>query len=186
MAATEPTALAIFLDTVKVIFRAVASVHWLWYLKLTSRILAWPFRILLLPLSLVFRVLLFVFSPIIALFNISLAFFYSLFHFLVSLEPLYTFFGIAASIGIAAGLVLAISSNLVTLYLGMHDDPRQDLRVLKEKGVLQDYPALRDDTSSNETEWQWLEPTPSRRRAAPGLMSQTIHEEEDDDSETAF
>ena len=35
-------------------------------------------------------------------------------------------------------------------------------------------------SSSNEAEWQWLETSPSRRKHASGLLSQTIHEEEDD------
>lgn len=41
-------------------------------------------------------------------------------------------------------------------------------------------PSLKDDSSSNEGEWYWPDPSPSRRRVATGLLSQTILEEEDD------
>ncbi|KAK2047753.1 hypothetical protein LZ31DRAFT_628909 [Colletotrichum somersetense] len=41
-----------------------------------------------------------------------------------------------------------------------------------------------EDSSSYETDWHILnKPPPKRRRRTPGLWSQTIHEEDDDDSE---
>ena len=35
-------------------------------------------------------------------------------------------------------------------------------------------------SSSYEADWQWLDPSPSRRKLAAGLLSQTILEEVDD------
>jgi len=67
----------------------------------------------------------------------------------------------------------------------MRDDPLKQLKRTKSDDLLDVPLTQEEESSSNEAEWQWLERSPSRRRPAPGLMSQTIHEEEDD-SDAAF
>jgi hypothetical protein len=96
-----------------------------------------------------------------------------------------------------AGLTLAFSSTILTSLLGMHDTSSSSsgFRRPRRKGYLEhdtdatseedirDYDQASDDTpssSANEKDWQWLDPSPSRRRLASGLLSQTILEEEDD------
>lgn len=52
-----------------------------------------------------------------------------------------------------------------------------------------DLDSVKDDSSaSTEFDMQWLEPSssPSRRRLVSGLLSQTIHEEDDDESDAAL
>lgn len=99
--------------------------------------------------------------------------------------------------GIVAGLTLAFSSTIITSLLGMRDTSPSSTRFKRplKKGYLehdtdassdvddQDYDQASDDTlpsSANEKDWQWLDPSPSRRRPASGLLSETILEEEDD------
>lgn len=82
--------------------------------------------------------------------------------------------------GIIAGIVVGVSSSLVTFYLGMQGDDEIIPRRSKQK-YLSDSGRRYGDSSSTELEWQWLESPSQRRRPAGGLLSQTIHE--DDDSE---
>jgi hypothetical protein len=64
---------------------------------------------------------------------------------------------------------------------GSSEEPRS--RTPQPKNSLPPFsslPLIKDDSSSNEGEWYWPDPTHSRRRPATGLLSQTILEEEDD------
>ena len=49
-----------------------------------------------------------------------------------------------------------------------------------KKRYLEDFSRRRDSSSTTDLDWQWLESSSSRRRPARGLLSQTIHEEDDD------
>ncbi|KFA61030.1 hypothetical protein S40285_07427 [Stachybotrys chlorohalonatus IBT 40285] len=182
----DPGGVSIVVGTVKLIVNALISIPWLRYLSLAGRVLVWPLRIIIVPFSLVARVLLVVFSPLIYVLSFVLSCISTTFAFIASLEPLYNFFAVAASIGIFSGLLLAVSSGFITSYLGMYEDPRDSARPLKKKGLLEDVPSFRDESSSNETEWHWPDPSPTRRRPASSLVSQIIHEEEDDDSDVAY
>lgn len=86
-------------------------------------------------------------------------------------------FGTAAAVGILAGVILGVFSPLVTSQLGMADNPR-DRRRSKKRYLEESAATTPGESSSNETDWQWLEPSPTRRRPAGGLLSQTIHEED--------
>ncbi|KAL6402545.1 hypothetical protein AUP68_15025 [Ilyonectria robusta] len=59
------------------------------------------------------------------------------------------------------------------------DDDASTERSSSKQGSLQD-PQSRRDSSSTELDWQWLDSPSHRRRPAAGLLSQTIHEEDDD------
>ena len=87
-------------------------------------------------------------------------------------------FGTAASVGIVAGIVLSMSSSLITTRLGMQDDEQE----FPEKTYRPGSAYTHEESSSNEADWAWLSEaaSSSRRRAASGLLSQTIHEEDDD------
>jgi hypothetical protein len=65
----------------------------------------------------------------------------------------------------------------------MHNDASKELLQIRDDES-DDTPLLLEESSSNEAEWQWLERSPARRRPAPSLLSQTIHEEEDDDNDS--
>jgi uncharacterized membrane protein YuzA (DUF378 family) len=123
--------------------------------------------------------------------------------FLASFEPLYTFFGAAAFVGIIAGLVIGISSTYITTYFGMQDElPEDDILYASSSSPsatkqrqrrfltdTDDLDSVKDDSSaSTEFDMQWLEPSssPTRRRLVSGLLSQTIHEEDDDGSDGAL
>ncbi|EGR44968.1 uncharacterized protein TRIREDRAFT_111632 [Trichoderma reesei QM6a] len=107
----------------------------------------------------------------------------------------------AALVGAFAGLTLATSSTVITSYLGMQGDTSRNgngksssssrsssgrsRTPSQGKDPLSSYYSspntlVKDDSSSNEGEWYWPDPSPSRRRPATGLLSQTILEEEDD------
>lgn len=122
------------------------------------------------------------FAPAIYLVSYTLAGVRSVWAFLASLEPLYTFFGAAAGVGILAGIGLAIFSSIITSYLGMQSEDI-DSGGSTSKGSFLETSSRRDSQSSGtELDWQWLDSSSQRRRPG-GLLSQTIHEEDDDDSE---
>ncbi|EHK27416.1 uncharacterized protein TRIVIDRAFT_131106, partial [Trichoderma virens Gv29-8] len=151
-----------------------------------GRILIFPLRLVSIPLSYLLSALRIVFAPAIYLVAYITSWFRAIFDFIIALQPLYTFLATAAAVGIFAGFTLATSSSVITSYLGMQDNgstsqgPRS--RASQGKKSLSSFstPSLKDDSSSNEGEWYWPDPSPSRRRPATGLLSQTILEEEDD------
>ncbi|KAL7797497.1 hypothetical protein V8C37DRAFT_369671 [Trichoderma ceciliae] len=157
------------------------------YMSLIGRLLSFPIRLAYVPLSYLLSVLAIVFAPAIYLFAYISSWCRGVSDFIIALQPLYTFLGTAAAVGIFAGLTMATSSTVITSYLGMQDgtgnnsDSRS--RTLQTKKSLPPFPPpslTKDDSSSNGGEWHWLDPAHSRRRPATGLLSQTILEEEDD------
>ncbi|KAG5806709.1 hypothetical protein H9Q74_007310 [Fusarium xylarioides] len=170
-------------DIVVAVFSFLFSFNWSGFFSRLFTIISFPFRLILIPLSFVLNILLVVFAPAIYLFSYTLAGVRSVWAFLASLEPLYTFFGAAAGVGILVGVGLAIFSSIITSYLGMQSDDI-DSGGSTSKGSLLETSSRRDSQSSgNELDWQWLDSSSQRRRPAGGLLSQTIHEEDDDDSE---
>lgn len=100
-------------------------------------------------------------------------------------------FGSAAFVGILAGAVLLFASKILTSVAGMQRearDARRDALVKYEEASTGSAtpPVKRlDDVvySSQELDWQWLDKASdsSRRRSrTPGLLGQTILEEDDD------
>ncbi|KAM0255211.1 hypothetical protein ACHAQJ_005975 [Trichoderma viride] len=159
---------------------ARSSLH---YVSLVGRLFAYPFRLAYVPLSYLLSVLGVVFAPAIYLFSYIASWCRGVFDFIAALQ-----LGTAAAVGIFAGFTLATSSTVITSYLGMYDgaggsSEESRSRTPQSKKSLPPFsmpPLIKDDSSSNEGEWYWPDPTHSRRRPATGLLSQTILEEEDD------
>ncbi|WAO93714.1 Hypothetical protein NCS54_01126900 [Fusarium falciforme] len=166
-------------DVVSAVFRFAYSFNWSLYISRLFRVLSFPFRLILIPLGFVKNVILVLLAPLFYIISYSLAGVRAVVDFLVSLEPLYTFFGAAAGVGIFAGIALAICSSLITTHLGMQDDDTTSERLASKQSLTIDTSSRRD-SSGNELEWQWLDSPSHRRRPAGGLLSQTIHEEDDD------
>lgn len=93
-----------------------------------------------------------------------------------------------------AGILVGVASSLLTSYLGMQDDYEDHHRFKKQgdKMLEQSYGGrLRYGStgadSSSDAEWpQWEDSQAAaikspRRRLPAGLLSQTIHEEDDSD-----
>ncbi|KAL7925298.1 hypothetical protein ACQKWADRAFT_283589 [Trichoderma austrokoningii] len=157
------------------------------YASFIGRIFVFPLRIAFIPISYLLGVLRVVFAPAIYLFSYITGWCRAVVDFVVSLQPLYTFLGTAAAVGIFAGFTLATSSTVITSYLGMQDSVSVSgtrSRASQTKKSLPPFSSdalIKDDSSSNDGEWYWPDPNlPSRRRPATGLLSQTILEEEDD------
>ncbi|CVK93395.1 uncharacterized protein FPRO_04270 [Fusarium proliferatum ET1] len=169
-------------DIVVAVFSFLFSFNWSGFFSRLFTIISFPFRLILIPLSFLLNILLVVFAPAIYLVSYTLAGVRSVWAFLASLEPLYTFFGAAAGVGILAGIGLAIFSSIITSYLGMQSEDI-DSGGSTSKGSFLETSSRRDSQSSGtELDWQWLDSSSQRRRPG-GLLSQTIHEEDDDDSE---
>ncbi|KAM0435114.1 hypothetical protein ACHAPT_003203 [Fusarium lateritium] len=161
-------------DVVSAIFRFVYSFSWSLYVSRLFRVLAFPFRLILIPLGFVKDVILVLLAPVFYIVSYSLAGARAVVAFLVSLE-----FGAAAGVGIFTGIALAICSSLITTHLGMQHDDEASERSSSKQNLTIDTSSRRD-SSGNELEWQWLDSPSHRRRPAGGLLSQTIHEEDDD------
>ncbi|RKL34482.1 hypothetical protein BFJ72_g9214 [Fusarium proliferatum] len=169
-------------DIVVAVFSFLFSFNWSGFFSRLFTIISFPFRLILIPLSFLLNILLVVFAPAIYLVSYTLGGVRSVWAFLASLEPLYTFFGAAAGVGILAGIGLAIFSSIITSYLGMQSEDI-DSGGSTSKGSFLETSSRRDSQSSGtELDWQWLDSSSQRRRPG-GLLSQTIHEEDDDDSE---
>ncbi|KAF5027324.1 hypothetical protein F66182_568 [Fusarium sp. NRRL 66182] len=174
----SPTASSPFIlafDIIVAIFGFILSFNWSIFFSRLFNIVTIPFRLILFPMSFFANVLLVVFAPVIHLFSYALDCFRAIWAFFASLEPLYTFFGVAASVGILAGIAIAICSSLITSYLGMQSD-----ETLQDDGFFESSSRRDSQPSGAEVDWQWLDSPNHRRRPAGGLLSQTIHEEDDD------
>ncbi|RGP76839.1 hypothetical protein FLONG3_5045 [Fusarium longipes] len=167
-------------DIIVAIFTWLFSFNWSALFLRIFAIISFPFRLILFPLSIVSNILLTVFAPAIYLFSYAAAGVRSVWAFLAGLEPLYTFFGAAAGVGIMAGVAIAIFSSVITSYLGMQSNDLDEKRSASKESLLET--SSRRDSLSSDTDlgWQWLDSSSSRRRPTSGLLSQTIHEEEDD------
>lgn len=158
-------------------------------IALLARLLTLPLRLLIwTPLSYLAAALRVVFFPAWYLVAYMAGWFRGVVDFITALQPLYTFLATAGLVGALAGLTLATSSTVITSYLGMQGDASRNGSSARSRTPPQGKDPLsshsnayvKDDSSSNEGEWYWPEPSPSRRRPATGLLSQTILEEEDD------
>ncbi|CAF3458369.1 hypothetical protein SNK03_008797 [Fusarium graminearum] len=167
-------------DIIVAVFTWLFSFDWSAFFLRIFAIVSFPFRLILIPLSLVTNVLLTVFAPVIYLFSYTIAGVRSVWAFLAGLEPLYTFFGAAAGVGIMAGVTIALFSSIITSYLGMQNNDPGPKRSASKESLLET--GSRRDSLSSDTDlgWQWLDSSSSRRRPTSGLLSQTIHEEDDD------
>ncbi|KAG9255266.1 uncharacterized protein F5Z01DRAFT_44732 [Emericellopsis atlantica] len=184
----EPTAVSVIIEPLSLIFgfaySAVTSIHYKWWILHMATVVAFPFQLLLIPLRIVTSVLSVVFAPFIYLGYCFIALASTLWTWLASLEPLYTFVVTAATIGISAGVVLALVSNFVSTKLSIQDSPYDDAAEDSDGEEISPLPKRRflsDRGDSDEADWQWLETStsPVRRKRASGLLSQTIHEEDD-------
>lgn len=88
-------------------------------------------------------------------------------------------FGAAAAVGIISGIIVGVSSSVITSYLGMQGKDQVAARP-SEQRYSDDFSERRYSSSATDYDWQWLEAPSQRRRPAAGLLSQTIHEEDDD------
>ncbi|KAF4978700.1 hypothetical protein FZEAL_4969 [Fusarium zealandicum] len=167
-------------DIIVAIFGFLFSFNWSLLFSRLFHVVAFPFRLILFPLSFIVNILITLLAPAIYLVLYAWAGVRAVIDFFVALEPLYTFFGAAAGVGIFAGIALAMSSSLITSYLGMQDDDAASERPTSKQSLSLDTGSQRD-SSGTDIDWQWLDsPTHHRRRPARGLLSQTIHEEDDD------
>ncbi|CAF3446993.1 unnamed protein product [Fusarium graminearum] len=162
-------------DIIVAVFTWLFSFDWSAFFLRIFAIVSFPFRLILIPLSLVTNVLLTVFAPVIYLFSYTIAGVRSVWAFLAGLE-----FGAAAGVGIMAGVTIALFSSIITSYLGMQNNDPGPKRSASKESLLET--GSRRDSLSSDTDlgWQWLDSSSSRRRPTSGLLSQTIHEEDDD------
>ncbi|KAI6782878.1 uncharacterized protein J7T54_002037 [Emericellopsis cladophorae] len=179
----EPTAISVIIEPLSLIFgfaySAVTSIHYKWWILHIATVVAFPFQLLLIPLRIVTSVLSVVFAPFLYLCYSFVALVSTLWTWLASLEVV-----TAATIGVSAGVVLALVSNFVSTKLSIQDSPYDDAADDSEGEESSPLPKRRflsDRGDSDETEWPWLETStsPVRRKRASGLLSQTIHEEDD-------
>ncbi|KAG6025498.1 hypothetical protein E4U41_001505 [Claviceps citrina] len=200
-----------FLTTTLVhIIKSAWSFPWARYAALLASGVVFPLYVLWTPVSYLVRVLQAVFAPVRYVLDYAGGWVDCLVGFLISLEPLYTFFSIAAFIGLLAGILTALASAVVTTLLNMHDDPadvqaafqlkkRLQNQSLKEQYLQDQYlsggdrpPQKRQQQQQQhlgiEPDWHWadpaalaLSPKGTRFRRISSVQAETIHEEEDDD-----
>ncbi|OAQ63468.1 hypothetical protein VFPPC_09846 [Pochonia chlamydosporia 170] len=165
------------------ILKSIYSLNWTRYLSYIAATLALPLRIAWIPLSYVFAILKAIFAPAGYILSYLGGWVAAIANFLVSLEPLYTFFSVAAFIGILAGIIMAVASAILTTYFNMQDEPedttqqeREALTYKKQMYLQQQY--LRRDPQGLEPDWHWADTSPRYRRVS-GLQAETILEEDD-------
>ncbi|KFG77677.1 hypothetical protein MANI_016472 [Metarhizium anisopliae] len=178
-----------FIDTIVHILQPIRSLNWTRYLGLITTALSLPLRLAWIPLS---RLLALV-TTLLAPAGYVLAYLGSwaaaVARFLVSLEPLYTFFSVAAFIGVVAGVLVAVASAVVTTYFNMQDEPEDvsswHRRRSHRKHVYQEQQYLRPEPQGLEPDWHWADTaqaqaqSPARLRRVSGLQTETILEEDD-------
>ncbi|KAI9898250.1 hypothetical protein N3K66_006610 [Trichothecium roseum] len=194
---TTTTAISAILEPLLLVLSALASlvraVPWAAIASRLAALAALPWRIALVPVSFLAGVLHALLAPVIHLVAFTWGLVQSVLGFLASLEPLYTFFAVAAIVGIAAGFTLSFFSRLLTRHLrleGSDQAPLPDwpLRTVSPRHYRKGHLKAEADGSSgtsSESEWGWVDTTtstsPTRWRPVSGLLSQTIHEETDSD-----
>ncbi|KAF4120214.1 hypothetical protein GMORB2_3341 [Geosmithia morbida] len=194
--------MAVAVEYVGAVAAAVASVHWSWWFSHIAALVYWPVSVIMAPLSFIGRVVLAILSP-----GIYVASFFvfagkGVVGFLISLE-----FGVAALVGSLTGLTVALTSTLLTSQLGLQDSPNDKFYHLsqRKKGLYAPYnnkaryrdmsapTSSSDDTLQRRDGWgklrqqQQQQQQRHRRRfdgmgarvTSAGLLSQTIHEEDD-------
>ncbi|KAL2753878.1 hypothetical protein ACRALDRAFT_1081148 [Sodiomyces alcalophilus JCM 7366] len=153
-------------------------------------VLAFPLRLIWSLVSTLVGFILTLLAPVIYILSYSFRWLTTLVHFCTSpFQPLYIFITCGAIIGGLAGVVMAVTSEVITSALGMHDGAKEDYDESispTPTTTLTTRPtsSKTGDSSPCETEWHFLETMPPRRRERTvGLVSQTIHEEESNGSE---
>ncbi|OAR00950.1 hypothetical protein LLEC1_01669 [Akanthomyces lecanii] len=177
------------LATVVYVARAFWSIPWRQYLFRIGRLVALPLSLVTVPLSYVAEALLVVFAPLIYLAAFALASAQSALYLLASLK-----LAAAAGIGIVAGIVLGATSSVITSYLSMQGSDEDIYE--RERDYLDSYDDEEDedeksygygrdpyglDAASYQKHLRGSDSsdTGPKRRVARGLLSQTIHEEDD-------
>ncbi|KAF4585518.1 hypothetical protein GQ602_004823 [Ophiocordyceps camponoti-floridani] len=155
----------------------VVRIRWASHLIRIVRLIFLPVRLAIAGLSRIASVLAVVFAPAVYIFALCLWLSKAVVALILGLEPLYKFFSVAVTIGITSGIILALTSSLITNLLGMQDDP--DVSDRQQKLQLEPSPAV---PPSWESDWFWAESSSpqAKRRQPSGLLSQTIHEEDSD------
>ncbi|KAF6831871.1 hypothetical protein CPLU01_06520 [Colletotrichum plurivorum] len=153
-------------------------------------IVTFPLKVVWKPVAFSINVVLILLYPLILMGSFIIGWCQSVIDFISALQPIYTFLACGACIGIMTGLTMSCTSRIVTTVLGMHDRGYQGLAPTPAPSTpSSERPGTgkTEDSSSYETDWQLLNKPPPKRRSkrsgTPGLWSQTIHEEDDDDSE---
>ncbi|TWU77578.1 hypothetical protein ED733_007724 [Metarhizium rileyi] len=177
------------IHTIVHILKSIWSLNWARYLSHTVAALSLPLRAVWVPLSYAIAVLGTVFAPVSYILAYLGSWVAAVARLLVSLEPLYTFFSVAAFIGIIAGVVMALASALLTTHFNMQDEPEDTSRqqreaLAREKQLYLQQQYLRKEPQGLEPDWHWADTSslsPSRLRRVSGLQAETILEEEDSD-----
>ncbi|KAF9881339.1 hypothetical protein CkaCkLH20_01489 [Colletotrichum karsti] len=155
---------------------------WISYTSGVVAVVTFPLRLVWKPVALFINSMLILISPLILMGSFIIGWCQGVLDFIASLQ-----LACGACIGIVTGLTMSCTSQIITTVLGMHDrgyqgppsTPAPSTPSSERPGT-----GKTEDSSSYETDWQLLnKPPPKRRRTRPGLWSQTIHEEDDDDSE---
>ncbi|KAG6192712.1 hypothetical protein E4U27_002145 [Claviceps purpurea] len=204
-----------FLSTLLHIINSAWSLAWslAWgrYAALLAHGVVLPLRVLWTPVSYLVGVSKAVFAPVAYVLDYAGGWVGYLVGVLIGLEPLYTFFSVAAFVGILTGIFMALLSALLTTSLNMHDTSddtqvaslraqlrrRLQMQARKEQYLQEQYLSGGDSLSQkqqqqqqfgHESDWHWADPATlasspkgSRFRRISSLQAETIHEEDDDD-----
>ncbi|EPE34025.1 hypothetical protein GLAREA_07038 [Glarea lozoyensis ATCC 20868] len=171
--------------------------------------MSWPATILsvastilslvLLPVRLLFSALLVLLAPAIYLGRYVLAAALLPVKLFAKFETLYIYLGVAAIVGLVTGVILHFFSTLLVSLFNLTpaaQEPRRtaaSVRAEREQKKLeaawefstakQEPESWRDEVASRRNQAQWLDMDRGRRREEPGLLGQTILEEEDSEDE---
>ncbi|KAG6121770.1 hypothetical protein E4U14_001248 [Claviceps sp. LM454 group G7] len=208
--APESTFLSALLHIINSAWSLAWSFPWGRNAALLARGVVFPLRVLWTPVSYLVRVSKAVFAPVAYVLEYAGGWVGYLVGVLISLEPLYTFFSVAAFVGILTGIFMALLSALLTTSLNMHDTSddtqvaslraqlrrRLQMQARKEQYLQEQYLSGGDPLSQkqqqqqfgHESDWHWADPATlasspkgSRFRRISSLQAETIHEEDDDD-----
>ncbi|KAG7147450.1 hypothetical protein HYQ46_003692 [Verticillium longisporum] len=144
---------------------------------------AFPLKIIWLLLSKVIAFALFLLSPVTLVLSYAWSWVQAITGLFVSLEPLYIFVGLPSPLPRFRHSPVVLDLTSPTGWLRRSHRPRCRSDYDDEL-VRPVTPAKTEYSSSGETDWHLLEEMPpKRRRRTAGLVAQTIHEEESNDSD---
>ncbi|KAG6064252.1 hypothetical protein E4U32_000424 [Claviceps aff. humidiphila group G2b] len=208
--APESTFLSALLHIINSAWSLAWSFPWGRYAALLARGVVFPLRVLWTPVSYLVGVSKAVFAPVAYVIDYAGGWVGYLVGVLIGLEPLYTFFSVAAFVGILTGIFMALLSALLTTSLNMHDTSddtqvaslraqlrrRLQMQARKEQYLQEQYLSgggplsqkQQQQQFGHESDWHWADPAAlasspkgSRFRRISSLQAETIHEEDDDD-----